>query len=382
MGEEFPLDPNQVEPPQDGQFEQQQGNEEGHIDVEQKDDAGQSVEVTQASSETSASVDDNGFRDDGTKPTYIEDQDKAQEMAEAGDKYRTEAKENRENTNGNNSYRYQNYGSSIQSKTPGERAELFNEWADKAEQSAGELYDEAKSSDYTHNADKAKKMILADRERKGNLAADTPKEAGNKYEREAANEQMGKTQAEALKDVSDHNMARIFLRYSKVIAENYRKHGDELTLNLKALEMVAGSLGYSGGTQEYEFGKYVTITVNSEKGGAVDIVTSGRNIGSTTEKWHVPMFDDDPAGDSYNGTYARPRDFAYYERTELASDTDGEFDKVQTKSTRSLGNKDLDNLSGLFGKVSKYEAMEISNTLYPGDDGYGEALAEINYGRE
>ncbi len=342
MSEDFPLDPDQVKPPQEGEATQ--------------------IEVASH----------------GGGDSRVDDIDKARDMAEAGDAHRTKARENREDVDGENARQYVG----LEQKTPEERAEFYDKRAEEAERSAGEVYDEAQSSDYSHDPDKAKQMILAERARERNLAAPTPKEAGDKYDLEVAKEQIEKSRGEALKGISDHRMTEIFLRYSRVIAENYRKHGDELTVNLKALELVAKSVARLGRINEYEFGKYVTVDLNDKKGGAIDITTGGRNMGTTTEKWHIPMFDDDPKGHKHTGTYARPRDFAYYEITESAPDTDGDFDRVQTKKTRSLGDKDLANLDKLFKKVSAHKAAEQEHTLYPGDEGYEEELAEINYGRD
>ena len=341
MAEDFPLDPDQVKPPQEG--------EATHIDVTSHDGG------------------------DGR----VDDIDKARDMAEAGDANRTKAMENR---NEKTAPKHERSFSS--NSTPEEHAEFYDEQAERAEKSAGEVYDEAQSSDHSNNTDKAKQMILAERARERNLAAPTAKEVGDKYDLKSADEQLGILRAEALKDAPDYKVSEIFLRYSRVIAKNYRKHGDELTVNLKALELVAKSVARHGTIEEYEFGKYVTVSLNDEKGGAIDITTGGRNIGTTTEKWHIPMFDDDPKGHKHTGTYAQPRDFAYYEVTESAPDPDGEFDRVQTKKTRSLGDKDVANLDKLFGKVSAYKAVERENTLYPGDEGYEEELAEINYGRD
>lgn len=378
MGEDLPLDPNQVQPPQEGQPEQS-----GHIEVDYQEGQ-QATDSEQSASEPSEPThlgtidhDDNHVREG--EEGYVQDENKAREMAEAGDISRTEARANREGQ-----ANVGKYDRSLKDKTPEERAEFFDKMADKAEDSAGELYDEAQSSDYSHNPDKAKRMILAERGRERNLAAPTPREAGDRYDTEMADEQIGKPRAEALKEAPDYKIAQMFLRYSQVIAEAYRKHGDELTVNLKALELAAKSIFRHGsvGIEEYEFGKYVTISVNQEKGGAIDIVTGGRNIGSTTEKWHIPMFDDDPKGHRHTGTYAQPRDFAYYEFRESAPDPGGGFERVHTRKTRSLGEQDLANLDKLFGKVSAFKAAERANTLYPGDEGYEEELAEINYGRD
>ena len=280
MGEDLPpLDPNQVQPPQEGQPDQS-----GHIEV-----AYQEGQPTAEVGEPTHL----GTIDHDSEDGRVQDENKARDMAEAGDTFRTEARRHREGKGDPNAW---NYGQTLKDKTSGERGEFFDEKASKAEESAGELYDEAQTSDYSHDPDKAKQMILAERGRERNLAAPTPKEAGDRYDRERAEEQVGKSRAEALKDAPDYRVAGIFLRYARVIAENYRKHGDELTVNLQALELAAKSVSRNGTIEEYEFGKYVTVSVNDEKGGAIDITTSGRNIGNTTEKWHIPMFDDDPKG--------------------------------------------------------------------------------------
>jgi hypothetical protein len=388
MGEDFPLDPNQVQPPQEGQPEQPHEGSATHIEVTSHDGDNQLGEVALVgNSEESKTHENEQQADDGpshlgsvdhSEEGRIQDEDKARDMAEAGDSYRTKAMENRDEKT---AWKHEK---SFQGRTPEYRAEFYDDQADKAEKTAGEIYDEAQSSDYTNDTDKAKRMIKAERYHNTmNLAAPTGAEEGAKYDFERAEGEVGKPRAEALKDAPDYDMSKIFLRYSHVIAENYRKHGDELTVNLKALETAYNSMRrYGNRIQEYEFGKYVSVEVNSEKAGAIDITTSGRNIGNKTEKWHIPMFDDDPKGHSHTGTYARPRDFAYYEVTETTRDTDEDFDKIQTKKTRALGEKDVANLGKLFGKVADYKAMERANTLYPGDDGYAEELAEINYGRD
>jgi hypothetical protein len=365
MGEEFPLDPNQVQPPQEGQFEQAQESDTTHIEVTSHEGEAQLAEVA-LSNDTQES--------EGQEDGRIQDVDKARDMAEAGDTNRTKAMESRDENTARRHEKSFNSGS-----TPEYRAESYDKQADKAENEAGEVYDEAMASEDTNDVDKAKRMIKADRYHNTmNLAAPTGVEEGNKYDSEIADEQLGKPRVEALKNARDFNMTKIFLRYSHVIAENYRKHGDELTVNLKALESAYNfTRGHGRDTAEYGFGKYVTASVNTEKDGAIDITTSGRNIGTTTEKWHIPMFD-------YNHNsqpeYYRPHraDSAYYEVTETTRGTEDGFDKVVTTKTRALGEEDLDNLGKLFGKLADYKAAQRANTLYSGDEGYEEALAEAN----
>ncbi len=256
--------------------------------------------------------------------------------------------------------------------------EMFEREAESVEQYTGEQYEEARSSSYSHDVEKAMRMMRAEGARKTNLAEKTPLEAGNQYDLERAEKELGISLADVLERTTEaSDKAVTFLRFSHLIAEHYRKVGDDLSPSLEALDLAykfTGGWGHKT-LQEYSHNKWVQVAFDGDKNGAVSI-TKG------AEKWQIPMFDDDAKGYRHTGTYARPRDFAYYELTKLESDPDGQFDRVQIRKTRSLGPADVANLQRVFGEVREYDAHKRENTLYPGDDGFAEALADINYGRD
>jgi hypothetical protein len=224
-------------------------------------------------------------------------------------------------------------------------------------------------------------MIIAERKLKRNLAEKTPREVANKYDLEKAEAEAGKPLAEALKDAPDHKVEAVFLRYSHLVAERSQKDGDPLSLNLQALEMAYKFVGGWKTLQEHGHNKWMQVAFNDRLDGSVDITKTNGNLGTTAEKWHIPMFDKIP----YNsGGYDRSHaaDTAYYETTETSSDSDGQFDKVQVKKTRKLGEADVANLKKAFGAVRSFDIEKNRNTLYPGDEGYAEAMADINYGRD
>ncbi len=344
-------------------------NNQDNIDASPQDTATDPTQLTPEEEERS--------------PDRIRDKDKAQVMAEAGADFRDMARANYadelpENLRTRYKTRKDNHSGGYEGKGKSFKQMLDSD-AEWAEERTGEDYEEAKSSDYSHDTEKAMHMTRAERKRKVNLAESTPREAGDRYDLETAEAQLGQPRAEALKEAPDYRVVGIFMRYSRAIAENYRKHGDELTPNLRALEIVAKSVARHGTIEQFGFGKWVTIELNDEKGGAIDVVTSGNYRSDTGEKWHIPMFDDDPEGYRSKGP-GRSRDYAKYEITDATQDPDGEFDRVLTKKTRKLGDKDIANLEKLFGKVSSFRAAQEANTIYPGDDDYEDTMREIYHG--
>lgn len=310
---------------------------------------------------------------------YVQDEDKARDMAEAGDTYRTAARAVREDTKGVNVGKYDWW---LKDKnTPEERAEVFEKAADDAENSAGELHDESLSSDYSHNPEKAKLMILAERRRKSNLAEKTPREVGNQYDLKKAEVEVGKSLAEALKEAPGHKVEAVFLRYSHLIAERLRKDGDPLSLNLEALDLAYKFMGGWETLQEHGHNKWVQVKFNNRLDGSIDITKTNGPLGTTAEKWHIPMFDKIPFN---SGGYDRSHktDTAYYEVVETSKDSDGEFDKVEMKKTRKLGEADVASLKKVFGEVRAHDAVKRGNTLYPGDEGYEDALRDEHYGQD
>lgn len=311
-------------------------------------------------------------------PDRIKDPAKAQVMAEAGADFRDMARAHSESDlpeslrmkyrtrRNNHSFGYEGKGMTFK--------QMLDHDAEWAEEQTGKAYEAAKTSDYSHDTEKAMHMTRAEGNRKTNLAEATPKEAGDKYDLETAEAQLGQSRVEALKNASEDRVVGIFLRYSRKIVENYRKHGDELTPNLRALEIIAKSFPRHKGLAQYDFGKWVRVELNDEKDGAIEVSTSGNYQDGTGERWHIPMFDEDPEG--YRGR-GRSRDHATYEVTEATQDPDGKFDRVLTKKTRQLGDEDIANLEKLFGRVSSFRAAQEANTIHPGDDEYEDTMRDI-----
>lgn len=383
MGEDFPLDPNQVQQPQE--------EEARHIEIAAHEGDTQLGEVALSASHQEPETQEGEQApesDNDTPPPhegeegYVQDTDKARVMAEAGYGLRAMARAKSEQDvpeKLRTLYRTRMSNRANGAEGRGMSAkEMFEQEAERVEERTGEEYEAARSSDYSHDVEKAMRMMRAERARKTNLAEKTPLEAGNQYDLERAEKEVGKPLTEVLeasKESSDKAIA--FLRFSHSIAEQYRSVGDDLTPNLEALDMAYKfTAGWGHKTlQEYGHNKWVQVAFDSSEKGAITI-TKG------TEKWRIPIFDDDPNGYKHTGSYARPRDFAYYEVVESTPDPDGEFDKVQVRKLRSLSEADVSNLGKAFAAVKAFDAEKRKNTLYPGDEGYEEELAEINYGRD
>ena len=123
--------------------------------------------------------------------------------------------------------------------------------------------------------------------------------------------------------------------------------------------------------------KWVGVEFSDEKGVSVDIEQSdGKH--NVSARWHVPMFN--TAKHNYYGIVVG--DAAHYEVIEKSKDPDQQFDDIQTHKTRKLGKPDIASLKEAFGKVKEYRIGQQADTMYPGDDGYDEAMAEINSGRD
>ncbi len=378
MGEDFPLDPNHVQPPQEGQFEHPQ-SEETHVDVVSHDGNVQLGEVALSDGGQESQSQDTE-QDHESEDNRVHDVDKARVMAEAGAELRAmaRAKSERDLPEGvlRNRYRTRMRNRANGDEGAGMSAkEMFDKEADRVEEQVGEDYEAARTSDYSHDVEKAMCMMRAEKARKTNLAEKTPIEVGNQYDLERAEKEVGKSLAEVLeatKGGSDKAIA--FLRFSRSIAEQYRSVGDELTPNLEALDLAYKfTAGWSHKTlQEYGYNKWVQVAFDADKGGAISITKAG-------EKWRVPMSNSDPNGSNRRSTM---NDSATYEVNVNSPDPDEQFDRVQVRKVRGLGDADVENLKKAFGEVKAFDAHKKANTLYPGDEGYEEELAEINYGRD
>jgi hypothetical protein len=385
MGEDFPLDPDQVQPPQDGHFEHHQDGEATHIEVASHQGDAQLGEValSSGSQESETHQDEQPIEDSAdnhVEDNRVQDVDKARVMAEAGYGLRAMARAKSEydlpEGKLRNLYKTRMSNRANGAEGAGMTAkEMFEQEAERVEERTGEEYEAARSSDYSHDVEKAMRMIRAEKARKTNLAEKTPLEAGNEYDLERAEKEVGKSLAEVLeasKEGSDK--ANAYLRFSHLIAEQYRRVGDKLTPNLEALDLAYNFTGGWGHKtlQEHGPNKWVQVAFDADKKGAISI-TKGN------EKWRIPVANSDPDGSNRRSPL---NDSATYEVTVNSPDPDEQFDRVQVRKVRNLGEADVENLKKAFGEVRRYDAQKREHTLYPGDDGYEEALADINYGRD
>ncbi|HWT55994.1 MAG TPA: hypothetical protein VN031_03100 [Candidatus Microsaccharimonas sp.] len=239
MGEDFPLDPNQVQPPQEAQPEELQ--QAGAPQVENMPQEGDTVaaEVVTPEGEqlqgAEAVSSDAHVDDEGVPASYIRNEEKAATMADK-----------------QNETFDDNDGKTIEEW----RAEQFSpdhkpSWSspEAAAKDAGKDYDLVKAS-----------------------KLETPERA-----REFA-----------LKSRS------IFLDYSHAIAENYREHGDQLSPSLQALDLVyelAKDVGYHDfNTVRANYDQNgLKVELDTSDGGAV-VVTTKRFSGQPREEWRLPMF--------------------------------------------------------------------------------------------
>ncbi len=318
------------------------------------------------------------------------DKDKARVMAEAGAKYRNMARvaSEHELPPGAQQIEYRAHKSNRMHGQDGvglSVKEMFDKKAVYAEDTAGEAYEAARSSDFSKDPEKAMAMERASRLRTRNLAEKTPLEAANNYDLERAEREVGKSLAEVLEEIKDreHDTSKsltvAYLKFAHLIAEYGREIGDPISPNIEALDLI---YKFTGGwthktLQEYGHNRWVHVNFkgNGNGNGAIEVKKGG-------EKWHLPMFDDDPKGHRFTGTYAQPRDYAYYEVTERSADPDGAFDTVEITKKRAFGDQDMAKLKKVVREVDSFAMEKRANTLYPGDDGYEEELAEINYGRD
>lgn len=300
MGEDFPLDPNQVISPQEGQPEQPSQEGEGtHIEVTSHEGEAQESQGDEQSTESEpthlGTVDhDNSVQDEASQegPNYIKDENKAEVMAHA-----------------------QN---------------------DAFDENDGKTLDEWRAGQYSlgHKPSWESPEHAAT-------------EAGNEYDLGVAlsKEKWShiSTPEEARKFASANR--NVFLKYSHAIAENYKKYGDKLSPSLEALDMVHGlvkDVGYNEFASQRGINdpNKVRVELDESNGGAV-VVSTLRYSGQPKEQWRLPMFG--------KGEYTI---------TQTTGDPDGEFSRVETKKTRSLGEEDVANLGKLLEPAVKHKAQE------------------------
>jgi hypothetical protein len=273
MGEDFPLDPNQVQQPQEG-------GEVTHVEVTSHEDETQlgGVALNSEGNDNEpthlGSVDHDDSSTGGEVPeTYVRNEEKAEIMAHAqNDKIDESRKLERQ----------------------GRYDEIDDEDGEWAAEWAGREYEV------------------------GNALA--------KYAHE------GVTNPEEALRLAKHDR-NVFLKYGHAIAENHRKHGDKLSLELEAVDKVYDyqqKMTKLGGDKLWDFQGYVVsmrqdATIKTEKGyyGGMDVLL----VRKSGEEWSLSMFD----GGEYKVS-----------KTEF--DPDAEFQETQTIRKRHITEEDVAHL--------------------------------------
>jgi hypothetical protein len=289
MAEDLPQDPNQVQPPQEGQPDQQPQDQTGHIEVAYHDEGQEQVAEGEQSAPEAVETHQDGTEDnepthlgtidhddDSTKLTPEEEQqnlgrirnkDKAEVMAHAQNDV---IKENR-------------------------KLERQGRYEDLADEYEVEWAAEDEGREY---------------EIRNALAT---------YAHEGVN-----TPAEALR-LARHDRDA-FLKYSHAIAESQRKHGDELNLGLEAIDKVYDfqqQITKLGGDKLWKSQGYrISAQEKSTVGNFGDL--DALLIRSSGEEWTLSMFD---GGD--------------YEVSKHEYDTDGEFQYITTTKRRAITEEDV-----------------------------------------
>lgn len=303
MGEEFPLDPNQMQPPQEGQPDQQpQEGEATHIEVSSQEGGSQSGEAAQSSAtpsseqptggeSTQLGTFDHDYSSAGTDATevpstYVHNKEKAEVMAHA--------------ENGGHERNEELGYKGVYPEGRGEQA--------------GKDYDLG---------------VALNKERSSNVK--TPEEA-----REFA-----------------AGIRNIYLKYSNAIAESYKEHGDELTPCLKALQLVnelVGHVGYENfSTHRGDFAdEQIYIEFDKSGDGAVIVRPGNRGINlgeppvyASQEQWRLTMFGK-----------------GEYKLSQQSSDPDGEYSKIETTKTRSITEEDVAKIEKLLAPAARFKKAE------------------------
>ena len=275
MGEEFPLDPNQVQPPQEGQFEQPQEGNETHIQVTSHEGDAQLGEVALSVQPNDAEHNDGSSSDDGgdVPSTYIRNEEKAEVMAHA-----------------------QNH------------AFEENDRLDRVSEHDETYRDEEWAGEYEGREYEVRNALTT-------------------YAHEGVT-----TPEEALR-LARHDRS-MFLKYGHAIAENHRKHGDKLSLELEAIDKVYDfqeKITKLGGdklwaSQGYRVSTRENATIKTANGyyGELDVLQIRASGG---EEWALSMFDD-----------------GEYKVSKTEFDPNAEFQEVQTIKTRNITEADVAHL--------------------------------------
>lgn len=265
MGEDFPLDPNQVQPPHEG--------EETHIEVTSHEGDSQLGEVALSANNDEA-VHQDGTGDGPEVPkTYVRNEEKAEVMAHAqNDKIDENRKLERQ----------------------GRYDEIIDEDGEWAAEYEGRDYEVRNAlATYAHegvtNTDEALRLAKHDRS--------------------------------------------VFLKYGHAIAENQRKHGDKVSLELEAIDKVYAfqeKITKLGGdklwaSQGHRVSTHENATIKTEKGyyGGMDVLLIKEN----GKEWSLSIFD---GGE--------------YKVSETAFDPDAEFQETQTIRKRHITEEDVADL--------------------------------------
>jgi hypothetical protein len=265
MGEDFPLDPEQVRLPQEEQAEQQdQRDEATHIEVAHHDEA-QASENEPAQSE---SIDPDASSHGKEVPSsYVRNKEKAEVMAHA------------------------------QNDTIDENRKLEKQGR----------YDDLGGPEWS--AERAGR----DYEIQNALA---------RYKHEGVN-----TPEEAVR-LARHDRD-MFLKYSHAIAENHRKHGDELSVGLEAADKVyeyQQRVIELGGDKAWAFEGYRISTVEDNSVGNIGGLDT-LLVRNQSEEWTLSMFE--------GGEYMV---------SSIEFNPDAEFQEVQTIKKRTMTKQDVGKL--------------------------------------
>lgn len=316
MSEEFPQDPDQIQPPQEGGVTHIEVNShEGDVQEPQAIENEQAAEdePTHLGTVEHDNSAQNGTPDEQEGPDYIKDKDKAEVMAHAHN--------------------------------------------DALDYNDGKSQEEWQEGWYTEG----NKPSWKSPEQDAGIA-------GNEYDLEVAlnTEKWSHihTPEEARKFASANRS--VFLKYSHAIAENYRKYGDKLSPSLEALDMVHNLV------KDYGYTTFDTVRTNhdpnsvrvelDDSGGGAVIVSTMRYSSEPREQWRLPMFG--------RGEYTI---------TQTAGDPDGEFSRVETKKTRSLNEVDVANLGKFLEPAVKFRAQEekLQQKAHENYDGSGDEEDDV-----
>lgn len=245
MGEDFPLDPNQVQPPQEVQEQQPQEQNTGHIEVAYHDEGQQAIDVPQAVIKSVNNPETEDTKPASTPepegPDFIKNKDKAEAMAHAQ----------------NDAFDYND----------------------------GKTREEWQAGRYSED----NKPMWKSPEQDAN-------EAGKDHDLETALSKEWyshiKTPEQAREFASKNR--NIFLKYSHAIAESHKEFGEQLSPNLRALALVSGLVGDVGyeefNTKRANYDEDgLKIELDKSGSGAI-VVTTRRHSGKPKEEWRLPMF--------------------------------------------------------------------------------------------